>query len=315
MMAEAEVGLISGENAPPTVMAQTGWYLHGVGSALASLQLYGIERQRQAFAISAHIFDLLLLAIEDLEFHERLQYVFAAQIAFLRSDADPNAIAVRRRQIPPPSGLELITSSSTTALELGTALLSVDVESLYRELSGLEAQRSRFERQLEVATTDTIYAAQSGVIDGVRGLLNSLIRGEQRSLEAATQALLQAIRAPSSQADITSRWVAAHLFRIAGDLRATSIWLQFSLRPWVPRSDGRSAWPHPVSSLCGHPSSNCSVPARPVRHSMPTCDGHSYPSPPAPERLFCRNSSSSVTSRVPTLESASWLPPGAWYEK
>ena len=104
------------------MMAQTGWYLHGVGSALASLQLYGIERQRQAFAISAHIFDLLL-STEDLEFHERLQYVFAAQIAFLRSDADPNAIAVRRRQIPPPSGLELITSSSTTALELGTALL------------------------------------------------------------------------------------------------------------------------------------------------------------------------------------------------
>ena len=120
------------------------------------------------------------------------------------------------------------------------------------------------------------------MIDGVRGLLNFLIRGEQRSLEAATQALLQAIRAPSSQADITSRWVAAHLFRIAGDLRATSIWsaLPPSVGPEVRRAFSVASprvltlWPPQLELLgSGTPSSPLNADVRRAFISIPTSSG------------------------------------------
>jgi hypothetical protein len=67
---------------PPAVadeLIQAAWYLHGVASASAALNVYEPARQRHAFQISAHVFDLTLLA-RPLPRENRLRFSFAAHL-------------------------------------------------------------------------------------------------------------------------------------------------------------------------------------------------------------------------------------------
>ena len=44
----------------PQELLDAAWYLHGVASVDQARERYTPQRQRQAFAVSAHIFDLAL---------------------------------------------------------------------------------------------------------------------------------------------------------------------------------------------------------------------------------------------------------------
>lgn len=66
-------------------LLRTAWYLHGVASAAQAFELYSPPRQRRAFAVSAHIFDLALNDTSR-DRHDRLTLTFAAQVGYRRAD-------------------------------------------------------------------------------------------------------------------------------------------------------------------------------------------------------------------------------------
>jgi len=97
LLANAELALLLHRPEISNTLIGIGWYLHAVASSRFALEEYGIERQRAAFRVAAHIFDLLLQTPE-LDQVERLKYCFATQIAYLRGSLDPNAMAMYRRE-------------------------------------------------------------------------------------------------------------------------------------------------------------------------------------------------------------------------
>jgi hypothetical protein len=96
LIAEVEVRAFIGPDAIDDQLLEAAWYLHGVASAAAASALYTPERQRRAFSVSAHIFDLALNSPGH-ELLDRLNFAFAAQVGYRRSDLDPNATAIWRR--------------------------------------------------------------------------------------------------------------------------------------------------------------------------------------------------------------------------
>ena len=60
MLAKAELGLLQRKPEFDNDLKWSGWYLHAIGSSEYALETYGVDRQRAAFQISGHIFDLFL---------------------------------------------------------------------------------------------------------------------------------------------------------------------------------------------------------------------------------------------------------------
>src|SRR4051794_16778392 len=59
-LGDAEVQLFRRQTSIPDDLLETAWYLHAIASVDQAQQLYTIPRQRQAFAVSAHVFDMAL---------------------------------------------------------------------------------------------------------------------------------------------------------------------------------------------------------------------------------------------------------------
>jgi hypothetical protein len=92
-LARAEIALFIQSGTVDDELLGTAWYLHGVGTASESLQIYPVERQLRANQVAAHIFDLALSAGMASEVVRR-EVTFAAQVSYLRGDLDPNALAL-----------------------------------------------------------------------------------------------------------------------------------------------------------------------------------------------------------------------------
>src|SRR5258706_9699922 len=84
-LADAEIELLAGRKPSTERLLETGWFLFGAGSSHAALQQYGLPRQRAAFRVAAHIFDIALQR-SLMDDHDRLELCFAAQLAALRSE-------------------------------------------------------------------------------------------------------------------------------------------------------------------------------------------------------------------------------------
>jgi hypothetical protein len=97
LLGDADTQLFLNRRSIPTSLLRAAWYLHGIASADVAVQRYTVARQRRAFAVSAHIFDLATRS-DDISEPERLQLGFAAEVGYLRSEAEPNAMAVARRR-------------------------------------------------------------------------------------------------------------------------------------------------------------------------------------------------------------------------
>ena len=225
LLTAAELALLVHKPEISEELIATGWYLHAIASSKYALRVYGIGRQRAAFQVAGHIFDLLLQT-PDLNRLERLKYCFAAQIAYLRSTLDPNAMALYRREFAGDLGdLGLLSGLQEVALSCGVAFLGFDVgftfqftDSLRREIEGLE-------RDWGVDTVfSTPFGSAAGVAFGTRDLMSFLVYGNAVSLERARERLRVAVLAENSAEDQLSRWVAAHLLNLADDLDRASIW-------------------------------------------------------------------------------------------
>lgn len=242
-ISEAEIALLLNRGEVPPDLASLGWFLHSVGSALPSLELYGVERQRAAFQVAGHILDLALQGMDESE-PGRLSHSFAAQVAYLRCEIDPNALAVYRRELLHRlAEPDRATHPSQTSLSLGCALLAIDSGYLFPSLRRLQSQLAEIDRSLEDAM-QTVFAASAGVVRGVRDLHVYLVYGRADRLQAARDWLSRAANAESSQADADSRWVAAHLLMLIDGLETASVW--GVLPPNVPDSVRRAfAQGHP----------------------------------------------------------------------
>ena len=98
-IAQVERDLLAGRGAVAPELLRVAWYLHAVASSYAAVERYGVGRQRDAFRVASHVFDLSLAAGvgESSDWNDVFRRCFAAQVASYRSDLDPNSIALYRR--------------------------------------------------------------------------------------------------------------------------------------------------------------------------------------------------------------------------
>ena len=96
LLADVEIALFLRNPQLPEILLKAGWYLHGVAQGEAAEDLYSPQRRREAWRVSAHIFDLAL----EYEGHtkvDQLRYAFASQVGYIRGELNPNSIAIFRR--------------------------------------------------------------------------------------------------------------------------------------------------------------------------------------------------------------------------
>lgn len=283
LLADAEIEILRGEGGVSDELLQTAWFLHAVGSARAALRLYTTDRQRRAHQVSAHIFDLALPESSEGRRPEHLQMMFAAQIGYLRGGLDPNALALYRRLSLEPA--RLVGPPGVASLTIGIMLLALDRRNLFRTLQSLRSEISTLSRSFGTANSEdlsaTPMAAAADVVAGVWDLLIYLTYGAEARLDAARARFEAAVAAPTSQGDVDSRWVAAHLLDVGEDLRHSSVWA--ILPPQLPRGAGRamtfgdppvmSMWPPQLELLQSGDQSILLPQARRLVVSFPTSAG------------------------------------------
>ena len=225
LLAEAELALLLNDPSVSDELTDLGWYLHAIASSHYSLQEYGIERQRAAFQVSAHIFDLKLKTIND-DF-EKLKIGFGSQIAYLRSELDPNSLAIYRREF---SGLSnnsysILTEPQEISLVCAVALLGFDVGFIFDLTEDLLNEISVTEDKWDIdEIAQTPFGSSSLVVNGIRQLMSFLVYGNSRSLELAKNNFSRSIQDEYGYSDDISRWIAAHLINIVDDLAESSMW-------------------------------------------------------------------------------------------
>lgn len=236
LLADAEVRLFQAPQPVDQRLLDTAWYLHSVGSALESLDVYGPERQRAAFQVAGHIFDLALTD-PTLGGTDRLRMTFAGQVANIRGELNPNALAAYRwrlgtRQQP------VTFFSPGVALEIGAALLAFDTAWLFPSLGGLRDEIRAAQRAWEFDPRETTLGAVALLVEGAWDLLRYLVYGNPATLETAMTTLERAVKCEPSSDDLDSRWVAFHLWQLGSDLARGSLWavLPPDTPPSVPRA-------------------------------------------------------------------------------
>lgn len=222
MLAEAEVAaFFRSEQEVSEDLVRTAWHLHQVGTVRPQLNIYTAERQVQANAVAAHIFDLALQnSISDPD--EQLVTTFAAQTSSIRGDRTPNATAIGRRLPVPRARLE--SAPGRASLELGCAFLTLDRPRVVSLLRDLEAQVRDLNGTTDRQLFGTGLASAVGVIEGTRLLQRYLTDGEPDLLAGARESFMLAANNPAATADLDSRWVAAHLLDLCDDLGNSSVW-------------------------------------------------------------------------------------------
>ncbi|MFI7632302.1 DEAD/DEAH box helicase [Microbispora rosea] len=234
-LADAEVQLFRRQTSIPDDLLETAWYLHAIASVDQAQELYTIARQRQCFAVSAHVFDM---ALADLRWDraDRLILGFAAAIGYRRGDRDPNATAITRRlrdeMSPDPPVLDQIDS---LAVEAGLALIGFETRTLFPRFASWRRQLQELARLVELPDLSTTgYGTTHAVILGGEDLLYYLARGDVDRLNRAQERLLAATLGQWGQGELPARWVAYHLLALAGEAATGSIWSPDLLPPDLP---------------------------------------------------------------------------------
>lgn len=338
LLTQAELALLVQRPRLSDDLVAAGWYLHAIASSKYALRTYGIERQRAAYRVSAHIFDLLLQT-PDLSRLDRLKYCFAAQVAYLGSELDPNAIAIQRRDAGIDlADLGLLTHFPEVAVSCGVALLGMDVGYLFGVTDHIKSEVRGLESQWDV---DSIYSTPFGAAAGAalatRGLLTFLMYGRTEARANAVELLRRAIAAEPASDDQLSRWVAAHLLNLADSFKNASVWTQ--LPPEIPPTVKRAftlghpkiltLWPPQLAMFKKSPNP-LSPDAKRLLISTPTSGGktllaqllvvsHMATSPGsvcyvAPTRSLCREVRKSLESRLRFLggDILDGLPDDGW---
>lgn len=237
LLGEVETGLFQRGQVFPQELVETAWYLHAVASVDQARERYTLARQRQAFAVSAHIFDLALADPElSWSLPDRLSLGFAAAIGYRRSGGDPNATAITRRLRQDITVDEAaLTHIDTLALETGVAFLGFQTRTLTGWLRTWRRQLADLARTVELPDlTTTALGTTHLVVLGAGDLLTYLARGDRSRLERAVTRFRTAATGGAGSSEPDARWVAAHLLGLAGEAAAGSLWNPSILPPDLP---------------------------------------------------------------------------------
>lgn len=234
MMADAEIGLLLKRTEVDPTLLETAWYLHSVASVSHAKELYSLARQRQAFLVSAHIFDLALVDKER-SVEERLTFGFAAAIGYRRGGRDPNATAIMNRlrnDIDPAT--PVVDRFDTLSLAVGVAVLGLDTRVLFRWLASWRRQFSSLAFESELPDlSSTVFGPSHLLVLSAEDLVGYLVRGNTERRDRAISRLQTVIQGEAGPEDINTRWVAAHLLNFANEAFAGSLWNPSVLPPAV----------------------------------------------------------------------------------
>lgn len=235
LMADVEVELMLRQTEISQELFDAAWYLHGVASVSEARRRYTPARQRQAFLVSAHIFDLALTQ-DGWSRPQRLSFGFAAAIGYRRGGRDPNATAIMNRlhstiDVESP----VVAHIDTLSLEAGLAFLGFETRTLFQWLSAWRRQLNSLARATGMSDlSTTIFGPTHMVVLGAEDLLAYFTRGDTDRFERGVARLRTAALGEAGPADLNSRWVAAHLLNISGEAQAGSLWNPDVLPPTVP---------------------------------------------------------------------------------
>jgi hypothetical protein len=235
LMADVEVQLFVQRTEIPQELLDAAWYLHAVASVSQARERYSPERQRQAFQVSAHIFDLALNQ-EGHPLADRLSFGFAAAVGYRRGGRDPNATAIMNRlRADITTGSPVLDHIGSLALEAGLAFLGFETRTLFTWLATWQRQLADLARISELPDlTTTAFGATHLVVLGAADLLAYFARGDTGRLERGRARLRTAATGQGGPGDLNARWVAAHLLALSGEAEAGSLWNPAVLPPDVP---------------------------------------------------------------------------------
>jgi len=218
MMGKAEKMMFIHQGEVTNQLKTTAWYLHSVASTRSSLKLHDPTRIKRANQISAHIFDLVLEYGVDDEV-DRLSYVFAGQIGYLKGGLSPNATALYKKANI-QSGFNLTDQINTTALKLGIHLLALDRSMLFKIIPKLRIEAEEIGIKASKSSLTTVVQ----VIDAIWYMLIYISYGNEEHFLRAREILTLITRKKDSIADLNTRWVASHLMDINEYFRETALW-------------------------------------------------------------------------------------------
>lgn len=235
LMADVEVQLLLRRPDIGQDLFAAGWYLHGVASVSQARQRYTLARQRQAFMVSAHIFDLALNQ-DGWTPTERLSFGFAAAIGYRRGGRDPNATAIMNRlradiDVQSP----IADHIDTLSMEAGLAFLGFETRTLFSWFGSWRRQLAALAQDAELDDlTTTAFGPTQMLVLGAEDLLTYFARGNTNRLERGLARLQAVALGDAGPGDLHSRWVAAHLLNLSDEARAGSLWNPTVLPPSVP---------------------------------------------------------------------------------
>jgi hypothetical protein len=235
LMADVEVQLFLRRAEVPQELLDAAWYLHAVASVNEARQRYTVARQRQAFLVSAHIFDLALNQDGRSRF-DRLSFGFAAAIGYRRGGRDPNATAIMNRlRADIDTESPLLDHIDTLPIEAGLAFLGFETRTVFNWLGSWRRQLAALARASELPDlTSTTFGTTHMVVLGAEDLLMYFARGDTVRLERGQTRLRAAAIGQAGPGALDARWVAAHLLGLSGEAGAGSLWSPTVLPPSVP---------------------------------------------------------------------------------
>ena len=235
LMADMEVQLFLRQPRLDPKLLDAAWYLHAVASVDEARERYTPQRQRQAFAVSSHIFDLALQE-PDWPTPERLSLGFAAAIGFRRGGRDPNATAImsRLRDLivvdPPVTG-----HVDTFPLEVGLAFLGFQTRTLFSWFRAWREQLTALARESAIPDLgSTILGPAQLIVLGSDDLLAFFTDGNEDRLTRGLRRLRRVVEIDGVPEDVNARWVAAQLIALAAEAYAGSLWNPEVIPPAVP---------------------------------------------------------------------------------
>jgi hypothetical protein len=278
---ETEISIFAGWGAKRSPdLVNVAWYLHGIASHASAQSIYGAERQRRAFQVSAHFLDLQIDTCADEV--QRKRYLFACQVGYIRSGLTPNATAVFRKW------QELSHANhhqpGELALSLGCLLLGGD----YGEVARLSESVLKSRRPIAAGThtddlRETVFEAEILVCEGCVSLVRYLQTGVAAHLETAKRKFDSGAGSPPSLGDLDSRWIAAHLRHVSDDFGSASVWSV--LPPDLPLGVARAFvfgkpkvtmfWPPQLLALRGATNAITDSSVRRALMALPTSAGKS----------------------------------------
>lgn len=237
LMAQMELQLFLRESQIPDGLIESAWYLHAVASVSEARERYSLHRQRQAFAVSAHIFDLALNQ-EGWSRSDRLSLGFASAIGYRRGGRDPNATAIMDRlRGDIQTAVPILDHLDTVAVEAGLALLGFETRTLF---SWFGAWRRQFAQLAEISELPDLATTLLGpahlTVLGADDLLAYLARGAEGQFRRGMDRLRRVAVGEAGPDDLNARWVAAHLLNLSGEAHAGSLWNPAVMPPSVSRS-------------------------------------------------------------------------------